>query len=671
MTEKNNYRFESVPLPEIVKTATMRLPGRTPGNWVSRRNLRGEHLKNNEQFLTEQNHAFFIGKIRRLGISERIKRLMNFGNVDQGIYDINSILAMLDYLSDVLGKGEKTQVIVCPELSGIFNGEDSMDGHYGPDEEIELIYDIFKSLKKPRDLITVSRLEDLPNHKHLIQELRKNNGNLSTVFAYDENEYDVPCKSGVLSSFEILGLLHKTYLSSDAFSKIVNKTLPRSFNSLPDEERKKRAGYALTEIAVRLSEIAAGRYIHAGMNRQVLYDDVISKILKGKNGNLKDCEDLYPLFDCLKEKPFETLRLREENNFHDVKAVRKRARLRFSIYAAGALTVASGIYAKGRHDESTHIALIEADNDTWLASQLKDVTFYLDGPYIKLSTTGNVERFHFIADKFKEELGLRYQVPRKMSESIKSFIEKWLIDHKERLPDIHNYLGSLQDNVDLFVSDYTNFFNTNGIQIWMPYQQFAEYDELFEDAITNDSPHGIPQWTWDGRNPLGQRQKFMGEFQGSHYEKYYLFLSREHGKKPRLLARSEYEQNKRGIENTFAIGTAQKAGREYREMRERFAAVQYRYFLHEITNEYYQKIFSIDFSDPSENYKCDLLPDYIDPYGRFHFELIRYNYYDKDTNSVEPVILARRKGESLYTSETAKEVHGLVESAIFPYLKSY
>ncbi|MBU0577534.1 hypothetical protein KJ742_00585 [Patescibacteria group bacterium] len=688
----------AIPLPDTIRDMFLRLDANN--QYVSHKvPNKGEDNEGEEQplRLKTEDHAFYIGKVIPPATSEKVQKLMGWGNPNGHIYTKEFITGALDFMFSHLEEGQKARFVVAPSLSELFNGPEDVKKAMLPEDEIVLIKKIArKQFKKRKNDIEVVDIEEDPLHQELFNQLHASVNfetglvNIEEALGMQEDE---EIELGPQSnSLDIARKLYKTVqqgLAEDddrlasAFKHAVPARLRES-----DNANSAREHYALVEVAIRLTDILHGRFIHGGVDRQGVYDEIITKIIKGENGGYRNIKALYDLFELFKGKRFETLHLKTKENYYALKKMRSIARTRFGLFAVLALLLGGGLVQTGMQMEKRKEQKREQMITDDLEEALADVAFFMDGPHVEIDKSHNLEIFNGIIEKSLKDIGNRYYLSPDTLEDLRPLLQKYFLEHKDALNDIYqgNHFRRI-DHEDRFVHEYNLFFTDKGMQLGRPYEHlYANLDDFQalldsdEDIVVDDRDTQATS----GRNEWGVPRKqfnfigvfYSGEFSyadgGYNMYEFYWHIDKQ-GRKF-LVAKEGIDtygewinaaQASHEVKREYTIYSTQRAREGIRQFLyaiRRYDALpleKHQGFMWELINRFddpdrlckggAEKAVTIDIMGSKEG-------EYVDFFGQFSFEFAIDSVYEKETGRLERCLFARRPGEDEFTDEAAAEM---------------
>jgi len=556
---------ESLPLPETFKDALIK-PSKDV-SYVSHTVKAQGDEDDTPSKLDSNNHAFYIGKLMLLTKRQRLKRVLGWKNITDSIYSKEFILASIEHLLSQVRPGQRVQYVVAPAFSELFNGWEDFKKGLDETQEVNYIKRLIKKHFKGRqDDIDVVNVETLPHNQSLFEELRKHQ-NLETGLtdpakAYNSTSYALDGNSDAL---DIARFLYQTKAKNDVLSKVFYGMIPAEIKgelkemnneltdlriqledmnsdsetySNPEERtalqklytqkledyRKARdhySCYGLTEVASRLSEVLHGRNIHGGVERQGKYDDLISKIINGKNGSLKRQTDLDPLFDLFEGKRFETIHVTTKESYHEVKKKRNIARTRVSIYSVLAMGILLGAFSTGVITHMMTQSTLDQGVFTEIQSDLKGANIYNYQKWGNDYTSfDKANIFLEIMDEAVQDLALRYSLPGHVVEQLHPFLAEYMLQNKSSLNNCRNNFFARNDIVDNFMAKHKLFLKYHGIEHSKPYKELRSHLGLFQDTAKSTKSIIVNTQVRTQMNPaLGSGQnvsesslEFIGEF---------------------------------------------------------------------------------------------------------------------------------------------------------------
>lgn len=286
---------------------------------ISYKKLRNPKQQPELEKINDRDRVIYLGKIFR----ERIlRKVMCFGvgiKEDNRIYNEEFLKTTLGYALAETPPGGTVRIVIGLVLSELFNGEqDILEQTYTLKEEKELlaVLAITNEEYRGHNLEIVS-MEEMPQNAAIFKRLRESIDPETHVLNM-EKAYGLakpPKLSEQSDALEIAQFLYWAIQQNAELKKVFFKMRPYKIKE--KEHGEVSNYYGLTEIAIRLREILSGTYIHIGVARQAIYDEIIDKIVRGRNsqGKFSKIKELYPLYDLLEGKSFHTVHVRKDNYY--------------------------------------------------------------------------------------------------------------------------------------------------------------------------------------------------------------------------------------------------------------------------------------------------------------------------------------------------------------------
>jgi len=717
----NSRRKIQIPLPRTLSAAFMKINSDFE-HWVGVHTHLGPKHPNkakekgkeaNERpsiELSLENHKIFLGKMFKLGTGDKILRVLGWGKpVDNGMYTEEFVEGALCYAFENAKKtpGDRPSFVVCPSLSELFNGYEDVENAMSSEEQINLIRRIAKEKfgKGDRDL-DVEDLEKMIAHKRLFEVLRahvdENAGVVNMIEAMasidDKEEFGNMDLAGVtrtnMSLFLTKFLLAAALRNEQLFYAFLNAVPPRLREKDADDDQETQAlvkkddneapemsikdiskmSYAITEVAIRLSEIMQGRTIHGGVDRQGKYDEIIKKIVLGKSGGYKNIEDLEPLFKIFEKEEFTTVHIDTELNPSALRLQRNIAWIRLLLYSALSGLAVFGAYERGKHVESDKQAQVMKLIDARLQQELidrNDISFRFEGKW-QVGREKNVSIFRGIVNDFMEEMKRRYLLDDEQLEGLKPFLMEYMIANKFDLPIWHGNWASALTALDKFLQDKEFYFLSKNIKIGKPYAHFFKYMDLIKKAIEGGphiSQNMISQYHV-GQIPIEEKNKNLrkiGEISasGTYAFVYTAYVYTDEKGEEHLLAMQGTEEVMKDVMRSSTANS--HVGYEVAMT---FMNIQQRHDLLSLA-PYFSNFVSVPRVETDKDCNFELnedsafvrrIPDYVDTFGRFKYELATYDD-PRDGHEHEVHLVAKVPGEKLFTSFRACEAAEYFEEA--------
>lgn len=719
--DKGHRRPEAIPLPETVKDALLRLSKDT--SYVSHSvKVEGEQEAPEKSELTSENHAFYLGKIIPDSFGEKARKLLGWGGGNDRIYTPEAIKGMLDYAFKNVKNGEKVRLVIGSSLSEFFNGPEDVENALTFERQRELIQKIaLKQFHKDDDSLEIIGFEEDKAHALLYQVLKENIdeetgvvdvaralGGISTEIDNCKEiaaRIDAPksirdmvniCPEAFFNEYDpnslrFAAILYHAFEEDDRFRGAIENTVPPR---VKESDSPSAAYYGLVEIAMRLSDISRGRFIHGGVERQEVYDQIITKIIKGGSGSYRNIKALEPLFDVFEGKRFETVHLKTKENHYELKKKRALARSRILLTTVLALGSTVGIYKKGKYDERQEREKINKIVDKDIYESLKTVSFYYSSPFIELSKEQNVNIFHKIVDDALEDIGRRYYLSGypEILEEIKPFLQGFLLENKSKLSVIHGGNDFVRiDLEDSFMQKYAIFLRNKGIDIERPYQKLMPYIGDFnkvlgsdENIVFDDKKNDSQNSATGGPFRLSEISHIGTFYSGSDDIYEFYWYTSDDGKK-HIVAKEgifkysefvaagpagHYEEREC---SRFSTKKAREGIKQFLYAIQRFNAVPLME-IDKVMNETRMR----DYDNGHKTVCADMREEvddarkmiisgirhYRDEITGVEFEYYIWDDFDEKTLASEPCLMARKPGDSNFTSQTGLEMTRYVKKVV-------
>ena len=647
-------------------------------------------VKNGEkrsEEITSENHAFYIGKLILHTRSEKFRRLLGWGKVNEPIYNEEFIVGALEYLFSNLREGEKAQFVVAPSLSELFNGQERMERALTKEEEIDFIKKTSKRYFGKRSLsdLEVIDFETIPHNQRLFEELRSNIGpdghiDIESVF---KEHYLLSENSDAL---DIARFLYQAKESNENLAGVFFGMIPAEIKDEikemdPDSEeyhklKNHHSCYGLAEVSCRLAEILRGRTIHGGVERQEKYDEVIERIISGKKGKYKNMKELELLFKLFEGRNFETIHLKTAENPYKLKKERLIARSRLAIYSALIVSILASSFSAGMMFERDQENKEEARIHDLVKEELKGVGIYGPDRWMgEYSDEGKVGVYDAILYEVENDLTLRYGIEKEAIPNFESFLKQFIIDNKKLLHVSQSNHYVRHDIADAFVAKNPIYFNQKE-----PYSAFRLHLNLFKEII-NAGEKDVVLWertSYGGVVPPTKPQEATGEISdrdledigvfkaGNRFETeyHYFIYHNPYTKKDQLLVKDKdsslYSSAKAKEGAYHIIYSIQRA--------DMIPLYPFSFEVSDLINlgsmDYYREGDNISCRDIVVSEKESELYDTYSissSFGDFKYEFVIN--YDLDEPSLSSVkcLLARKPGEKEFTAKTAIEMVGKYE----------
>jgi len=660
-------------------------PVMTDDSYVSHKINGNPRKPEQEMSLLSIDGAFNIGKIPRSvkSVREKIKAVYKL-NGRQPIYSPEFIEASLSYLFRNLREKERLQVVVYHVLSELFNGPKDVENFLTTEEEIELIYRIAaEKFKRYGSSIEVVDLEKQPQHWDLFAVLRscvdKESGIVDVEKAYGMTEppsfRDLPCPS----SLKIACRLYYATKKDVTFRNAILKGLTAKMKGEGEVCNENSGYYAMTEIAIRLNEIIAGKEVHAGVSRQHIYDDMVLRLIDGKNGTYRNVEALWPLFEKLDGRNIETIHINNRDNPVMHKKRRRNAFQRLGTGAASAaalgLAVAGTQYGISHYREKKHNEAVELEIREQVRDQVRYDRYRADYN-IPMPPEYNEENVSYLAKEMLEQAHMRYQIPSALDTDLKPLMLEYLLERRSELDVLFTNKYRTTNLVDLFMQKHKLFLTSKSLEQGRPFQNLMPYFDLMQKTLTGkdefivkegDVTFDCPPQVSGCPVDIGIIGRFRPTTTWSTFELAVL----KKDKQEYFIARSLY--NNEG--SSFPMPPRPYTSEEGREAVSGFIKTQRAYdAVHLLPDEARMfRLIGTEFTDEEYDYKVEAVTGafvgnreeivYKDFMGEFEYRLIKTAAMAKEEHEYVDVFLARRPEESHYTLARAIEAAQLFKKA--------
>lgn len=590
----------SIPVPQAIDRAFSSIDPNEEYVSHTVRNREGKKAPKEPTSLTTGNHAWYVGKLKIPTIRQRLNRLLGFSK-KKSIYNRPFFQGSLQYLFEQLPEDQRAKMVVIPALSEIFNGPDDVADALSSDQQIEWIQNLSqKKFKKTDEAIEVVDAENLPEHQDLFQSLRRSigsNGFPDLEQAFPDEEVELPSEN--FTSLPIAQILFKATRENIDDDSEPNKLLKMCQKAEPDQiknadtanEREELKGYyAMTEVAIRITDILNGCFVHGGVGRQEYYDQVVINLIQGERGAYRDFESLKPIFKLLQGKRFETLHLSTERNVYQQQQERMAARFRLFFLTFFLSMAATGIFQGGRAYEKSQQKEKQQIADHIIQKKVGNLYFYFER--FSISQSQNVEIFHKITRNVLKSIKERYLLNDEICSELKPFLQSFLLSKDLNLSHIYRDEKELIDAADEFIQSQKLFFVNRGIEVSKPYSHLHHLLPRFR-ALMNSKDNlevNDDNGSNDRASHLYKKFEFLGKFNSgspySHEYQFYLFNNKH------LVSWLKYKNYGSGVKY-FSSKKAREGVAAFYRATHRFDALP----LH---IKHYRKIFDILYNrDPS------------------------------------------------------------------------
>ncbi len=642
------------------------------------------------EFLTSDNHAFYIGKMFATTLLETLAKIIPFINftADERFYTPEFLKSALEYM---FGKvrptsREKPCIVIIPDLSALINGvPPNGDKVLSAAEQKELIRKLALQLGYAAEDVTVLDAAEIPFHQRLFTTLWEHHAQNADTFLDNSlgNEADRIQLSPDSDSLAIASYLYRKVAQDPVFEKDFNSTIPRNKEQYEGEFQRLR-NYGLLEIAIRLTDILHGRHIHGGAKRQQVYDKIICRILgqvrEEKNKQKQSLEkkeiDYYiqnmpELTRLFSERQISAFYLDTNENVFFRKMERFYARVRLAVALALSVTIAGSLVETGRQsglaEERKQKEMVTREID----KELKNYSFMGYGNWTRGVKEAR-DTFDQVIEDVRDVLRYRYDIPDDKLDQIKPTLQQFALRHKDDLLREYKYN---HDNpihlADLFVIENKVLCADLGIAQKMPYayivakiedpsiQKVDDPDLLFfrnptytydifeKKDGTNTQVGSVSSLSFSSIGKFDRKSLYPELFTVEYKGKKYLVGPLDDGKKEPF----------RPVYTTWAgkYGyTCLKDSIRVRSLMETFPLDQY-FRTHSSAS-------TLDIKVPASEVR-EILP-LKDPFQEYNLEVGVYTFYPQNGGKKETVLVARAPGEDAFSTtraEQAKEIYRKVK----------
>lgn len=626
--------------------------------------------------LVDGQHALYFGKSLEVTKKRRILEVVGLTTVQRGTYNQEIIRTALDFGKQVRAVDAKVRIVLANSMSELFNGEESMQGHLGFEQESAMVLAQARAAGLSAQEIEILSIEEIPKNKPLFDVLRSEQRRANA--AKENPNYGQAIKGTALKTSDYRDPLTLAALFLEAASKNkqlkkdLNTTSPHSLaeNKADNKPNKDDRGiYAIVELSIRISDLLSGVCMQGGVDRQAKYDRFIWEFIKGEKGKYKSVEELKGLLEQLADAQFSTIHIKQ-NNYHRQKLNQGIARTRIAVFASLALSLLAGTSQISRQKgleeaRAEQQARIADEAKAVLAEAFSDRSFRFEAfAEEKERNPGIVEGF---SNEVIVELELRYGVKDgKLKSILKPLVLQYLITMKNHLPWQSMPYGWEKYNLifltDKFVSENKIFFLSQGYNFKEPYSHLKHYMED-EDLFEYEKEIFVD-------NSEMQYIKSLGKFE-TPWEEYEIYLL-PNGQGGYTLVTEDEGKSVRDKEyqvTSHCLTTARNAKlrKDFTSDQEYFLALPHRYEYNDLifnttdTNMlgYNDREFEID----NDNYSLTKMPGFKD------YEIRIYNHFDKATALTTKYLVARKKGEEKFTTSRGREVANMIRYDLFPFQK--
>lgn len=627
-----------------------------------------------EADITASNHAFYVGKFIPRTTRQRIVEFLT-GEGDERLYSKEFYLAMLREAFDRVQEGEKVRVVLAPQLSEIFNAEEDVEKALTAEQQAKLIRALAKRYFG-RDDIEVESVEDQERHQAFFETLRgaidPETKELNTEAALGGNEnFEL---SEEPDSLEMARYLYAAAKEHETLEMIFRHAVPKRLGENMEEDSPMQY-YALAEVAIRLTDILHGIEVHGGADRQDIYDQIISRIVKGEKGSYKKIPQLQRLFELMEDRPFGTIHVRTKENPYVEKRKKRIKFTRRTVGIALGITALGLAFQQGAEHERKERERIEAMVDGSLEERLKGESFYMNGPHLKISQEQNVEVFKRIVSDCLRDIGQRYQISWSQQKKLQPLLQEYLLEH-ETPSAVRDNAFARFDAVDRFVKKHQIYLQSLGVEVDRPYANLMPHLEIFKKAAEKKDDYTVTRKSAK-KNPPSRFGGFdtqeicdpeltkLGTFiSGQSFSNFYAFYLHKGEGQTRLVARDTQEEKEKDV-RAFTTQKARDGAFQFLYAMQRYDALELGMENKALSAMRYWTDFGNDsgFISPCSETRRESPVDswikvkpYQDSLGRFSYEFLVDSGYDREKRTSYPCLLAKADGESHFTHQRAEEM---------------
>ncbi len=471
----------------------------------------------------EDGHRFYIGKLIRRGIWERVKQVLGFP-VEERIYSEEMLVAALALAFEKVPAGKPVRFGIAPSLSELCNGPEDAAQALTVLEELNLLSALARQHfpKRVQDL-ELANLEEDELHRPLFEKMRRCLDEEGRVKV--EEVCERPAQ-GLEDSLEIARILYAALQDSQHGEKLKHafrSMVPEHFAAQVHPEDTKLSSYeayGFFEVAIRLAELLKeGVHVHGGVTRQAKYDLCIAELVKGRKGKYKENAALVPLFDALEGQSFGHVYV-PNNNLYQQRATRRRAWGRLGAWTCVGGLIAGTPYGAYRYGQAQVEAQNQAMSDDEVATRLEDIRCFMNGPVVQvnklnkdyeLNKKEDVIRFNAVLNAMSMHLAERYRIPDEVVEGATLLLQNYLLRNGSLIcVDANGSYRDLLAHVDQFMEENRWYFARQGFPARQnPYVHFEKYKGQFQaliEADPNDLNSVSVPWL-GGRVPLDPRDR--------------------------------------------------------------------------------------------------------------------------------------------------------------------
>lgn len=643
--------------------------------------------------LNSENHAFYFGKSPAIPLKDTVLERLGFSHADRGTYNAQAFRTAFEYAKAMLEPGQTAKIVVASRLSALFNGPHSLEGHLSLDQEKDLLRQEAFKAGLSQDQVDIQGIEELPENQQLFSVLQAEADKAQTT--QQSPDYlqamiggDMTLNPPAHSALHVAAILSIAALRDKKLMANLAATQPKSLKANADLSESNRTAYTISELAIRITDLLNGRIVQGGVDRQRRYDHFIWEFVSGKKGKYKKNPDLQSLFEDLEGKEIHTLHIKQ-NNHNQKKLQRNIARTRIGIWAVLAAALALSIAALGRNageeagreagitegraaglqeGKEQYLGNLQSAADQYIAAEMKDQLFRFEGTMA--SSDQNVPTFKGFVDSTLAELKLRYDIQdQKFLAQIKPFLTEFLLQYKSHLPTQTYPWGWEKYNfiflADKFYSAHPISFTANGYGKKTPYQHFEKH---IGDDQYDAGPVDL-QVTVDQLNDF----KYLGELSNPAFYlpvKLYFVPRPDGGQNLAILDEINAQAKASGLMR-LSNADIPKLRQAFLQDKECASVNAFRYRNEDIVLKALGSAWDSDtkteFTTSAGDIYFQPLESIMDDQGRLLYQLGVYSHFNQTRIVTEKFLVARRPGETHYTTQTGKEAAKELENRLYPW----
>lgn len=598
--------------------------------------------------LTLENHTLYLGKVTRSGFRDQVRAVLGGFPEGEQTYSFPILEAALrEVFKATKAPDEPVQIYLGRYWSELFNGEEGLKDTLSVEDQVRLLRRLAKKIGEDPQRLVITDVKDVGRHTALMKVLEAStvNGKFNPdLFSSIKGELEG-------ESLVVAKILFDVLQENEELKKKLIQVAPKSLRQNEGVEY-----YALFEVALHIADVLSGATVHSGVSRQKGVYALIRWLLnpQGQSKTQKDFQEK------LKSKYGSNLKL-ELNSISVVekpstlrRLEAQRAQRALIIGAVLNLGSCSGAFIAGQHYNEYEAEKNRNALEEKLDEELSDLTFYFNGPVVKMDKDQNVGIFMRIVDRMEEELSLRY--PSLKGKIGRRDLIRHLLENKFRLQGIYDSKSVLIREVDLLVQGHQVALLSEGVVLDRPYAHFNELASgLSEFPPTADCGLSVNKevmaWhpsafqafssTDNYRSPYGVRC-YAGTLQVSDSD----FTAWSQAPDDQKEFLEDYVQ----AMERYDIAHLEWAEMFFRSLRDgNISGFHEGRWVKAPDKDYVL--------DPKEDFwRLTELGEYKDYYGRFHYELAYHSWQDEREDFAYSLVARRLdKGETHFSTKTARE----------------